>query len=83
MINPKSLENLQRFDQMDTAQHKALSSKGGKASAQRRRELKEEKELFTALIKYGDALRVFARLVELPPKQFDKMIDQLKQNNHG
>lgn len=84
MVSEKSLENLQRFDQMDTAKHKELSRKGGRASAQRRRELKEEMELLTALMKYGDAFRAFARLCDLPPKQFNKIMDKaLLPKNHG
>ena len=83
MVSEKSLENLQKFDQMDTAKHKELSRKGGRASAQRRRELKEEREMLAALMKYGNAFRTFARLCELPPKKFNKMIDQALTKKHG
>lgn len=75
MFNPKSLENLKPFDKMDREKLRAISIKGGKASAKARRERKEQMEMLTALIKYGDAFRTFKQLVELPDDQFYKMLD--------
>jgi hypothetical protein len=74
MFNPKSLDNLQPFDQMDTAKHKAISSKGGLASAKARKARKEEMEMLTAMIRYGDFFRTFLRIADKSPKELERMI---------
>lgn len=50
---------------------------GGRASAQARRERKEEREMLSALMKYGESFAVFKRLSEMPQKQFDRIINKM------
>lgn len=79
MINPKSLDNLQPFGTLDTDRQRELSRKGGLASAAAKKARKEETELLQALLKYGDAFTVFARLCEMPPKEFDRIFTKAKK----
>ena len=79
MFNPKSLDNLQSFGDMDKDRQRQLSRKGGLASAAARKARKEEQELLQALLKYGGAFTVFARLCEKPPKEFDRILNKAKK----
>lgn len=79
MINPKSLDNLQSFGTLDTDRQRELSRKGGLASAAAKKARKEEAEMLQALIKYGDAFRVFARLCDMPPDEFEKVYNKAKK----
>lgn len=79
MINPKSLDNLQPFGTLDTDRQRELSRKGGLASAAAKKARKEETELLQALLKYGDAFTVFARLCEKSPKDFDRIFTKAKK----
>ena len=80
MFNKKSLDNLHPFDKMDSEEHRKISSKGGKASAQAKRERRAQREMVTALLKYGDMFRTFSRLCEMDP---DKLVDMMYKSNHG
>jgi hypothetical protein len=79
MINPKSLDNLQPFGTLDADRQRELSRKGGLASAAARKARKEETELIQALLKYGSAFTVFARLCERPPKDFERIVTKAKE----
>lgn len=79
MINPKSLDNLQSFDTMDKDRQRELSRKGGLASAKARKARKEEREMLQALMKYGESFKVFARLCEKSPRDFERIFDQAKK----
>ena len=79
MINPKSLDNLtpNNFQVIDKERQREIARMGGRASAQARRERKEEREMLSALMKYGESFAVFKRLSEMPQKQFDRIIDKM------
>lgn len=76
MVNPKSLDNLQSFDTMDSEKHKELSRRGGLASAAARRELREQKEMMTAIMKYGSAFATFSKIWAMSPKKFERLMIQ-------
>lgn len=79
MINPKSLDNLtpNNFRVIDKERQREIARRGGRASAQARRERKEEREMLSALMKYGESFAVFKRLSEMPQKQFDRIINKM------
>ena len=79
MINPKSLENLQPFDQMDTEKHKELSRRGGLASAKVRRHNRERREMMTALIKYGDFFKTFMEIADMTPAQLKRELRKIER----
>ena len=78
MINPKSLENLKPFNEIDTAKHKELSSKGGKASGETRRKQKRLWETFKAYSMYLNHREEFESISRTNAKQINKAIKKLE-----
>lgn len=74
MMNPKSLENLKPFDQMDTDKHRELSRRGGIASAKARRRQKEQREAMHAILHYGGAIEALLDINEMSPAEIRKLI---------
>lgn len=74
MSNPKSLENLNRFDQMDTAKHRELSSKGGKASGIARRKKRARAKMLDAILTYGDFFDTFMELIEMSREELNRLL---------
>lgn len=77
MINPKSLENLKGFDKMDAARHKELSSKGGKARAQRRRDVIEQANMLMAIMRYQAFFKTLNQLMSMDSDQLERLIDKI------
>ena len=79
MINPKSLENLKGFDKMDAARHKELSSKGGKARAQQRRDVKEQAEMIIAIMRYKEFFKTLNQLLSMDSDQLERLINKIDE----
>lgn len=79
MINPKSLENLKGFDKMDAARHKELSSKGGKARAQRRRDVKEQANMLMAIMRYQAFFKTLNQLMSMDSDQLERLINKIDE----
>lgn len=77
MINPKSLENLKGFDKMDAARHKELSSKGGKARAQQRRNIIKQTDMLIAIMRYKDFFKTLNQLMSMDSDQLERLIDKI------
>lgn len=79
MINPKSLENLRSFKELDEKTHKELSSKGGKASGESRRKFKRLKKTFDAYMMYFSHRETFEHIAKMNSKQLAKAMKKLEE----
>ena len=77
MYNPKSLENLRRFDEMDAAEQRELSRKGGLASAKVRRHKRERGKMLDAMLKYGHFFQMFSEIAEMSPAELKRELKNL------
>lgn len=77
MYNPKSLDNLQRFDQMDREKQRELSRRGGKARAQRRRAVKEQANMLMAIMRYQAFFKTLNQLMSMDSDQLERLIDKI------
>lgn len=72
--NLKSYLNLTPFDEMDKETHKAISSRGGKASVEARRRRKQQREALDALLRYEKAFRALQEISGVKSSELKKMI---------
>ena len=72
--NLKSYLNLTPFNEMDKETHKAISSRGGKASGEARRRKKQQREALDALMRYEKAFRAVQEISGMKSSELKKMI---------
>lgn len=77
MYNPKSLENLRRFDEMDKKKQRELSRKGGLASAKARRHKRERGKMLDAMLKYGHFFQMFLEITDMTPAEMKRELKNL------